>query len=155
MTPTKQDCEVGLKHGQFYIKPDKDKPDKILVDSLKQEDYAEGWKMILPTLHKNITTHHFSIYLSNLPPHLWNKLHRGEENYYNDIRDNIYTYSVKISKYDDELFELYKYINFNVKGPFNIDKISKHFITLQNARIKGWIMTRAYNILQEYYRKEI
>ena len=155
MTSIEQACEVGLKHGQFYIKPNKDKPEKILVESLKQEDYADGWNMILPRLHKNTTTHHFRIYLSNLPPHLWGKLYIGEENYYKQIRDNIYTYSVKISKYDDELFELYKYVNFNVSAPFNIDKISKYFIVLQNARIKGWIMTRAYNILQEYNKNLI
>ena len=152
MISEKENNEAGLKHGQFYVncKTENNKITRVLVDPLSQDDYVNGWRMILPKLHKNTTTHHFSIYLSNLPPHLWGRLYIDKDDFYKKINDNIYTYSVKISKYDNELLNLYKYVNHNVKRPYDIKKISEYFGLLQEARIKGWIMTHSYNILQKY-----
>jgi hypothetical protein len=139
--------ETGLKHGQFYVyqRNTDGKTEKVLVSPLSQEDIAEGWSLVLPRAHKNSTTHHFSVYLSQLPPHLWNRVYENEDtNTYDEITDNIYTYSVKMSKHDDEIRRLKNLVM--AKYP-NVEEITKQFKVLQTARVKGWVMTRAHHIM--------
>jgi hypothetical protein len=135
--------ETGLKHGQFYIYQ---KNNKVIINPLTQKEIADMWIQVLPKANKNSTIHHFSLYLSQLPPHLWNRLRVDSINQdlYKKIKDKIYTYTVKISKYDNEIHKMYKLINSKKK---NINEIAQQFNMLQNARIKGWIMIIAYHII--------
>jgi len=140
--------ESGLKHGQFYVNQEclEGKIIKVLIDPPSQEDIADGWNIVLPQANKYSTIHHFSVYLSQLPPHLWNKVKVNSErdDIYEEITDNIYKYSVKVSKHDDEIHKMYNLVL--AKYP-NIEDIRTQFKTLQNARVKGWIMIRAHKIL--------
>jgi hypothetical protein len=140
--------ESGLKHGQFYVyhRNTDGKKIKQLVNPLSQEEIADGWYQVLPKPKKNSTTHHFSIYLSQLPPHLWNRIWLDEENpdTYEKIRDKIYTYSVKVSKHDNEIRKMYKLIRAQYP---NLEEISQQFKLLQSARVKGWVMNRAHNLM--------
>jgi hypothetical protein len=139
--------ESGLKHGQFYVyQPTLDgKEIKVLINPLTQEDIADGWTLVLPRARKNSTIHHFSVYLSQLPPHLWHRLvvdHKSDS--YKEITDDIYKYSVKMSKHDDEVRKLYSLIES--KCP-DLAEIRKQFKVLQNLRVKGWVMIRAHHIM--------
>lgn len=140
--------ETGLKHGQFYVQhKDKDgKRQKVLVNPLSQEDIAEGWSLVLPRANKKSTTHHFSVYLSQLPPHLWNRvfIDASKPDSYYEIKDKIYTYSVKMSKHDGEIKKLKKLV---MAKYHDVDAITKQFKLLQSARVKGWVMTRAHLIM--------
>ncbi len=140
--------ETGLKHGQFYVyhRNTDGKNIKVLVNPLSQEDIAEGWSLVLPRAHKNSTTHHFSVYLSQLPPHLWNRVYvNGDKpDTYHEITDNIYKYSVKMSKHDGEIRKMKNLVM--AKNP-NVEEIAKQYKVLQSARVKGWVMTRAHHIM--------
>lgn len=140
--------ESGLRHGQFYVyyKNTDFNNVKVLVNPLSQDEIADGWSLVLPHARKNSTTHHFSVYLSQLPPHLWSKVKVDTKNCdaYKEIKDNIYTYSLKMSKHDDEIRKLYNLLL--VKYP-NIEEVADQYKVLQSARVKGWIMTRAHRIM--------
>ena len=140
--------ESGLKHGQFYVhhRNTDGKNVKLLVNPLSQEEIAEGWSLVLPRARKNSTTHHFSVYLSQLPPHLWNRVHvdTSKPDSYHEITDKIYKYSVKMSKHDNEIRRMKHLVM--AKYP-NVEEISQQFKLLQNARVKGWVMTRAHHIM--------
>ena len=141
-------CETGLTHGQFNVnlKDINGKHVRYVVSSLKQEEIADGWSMILPKAHKNPTKHHFCVYLSQLPPHLWQKVKvdSKKNDTYQEISDNIYKYSVKISKYDNDIRKLYTLVM--AKYP-NVEQVSEQFKVLQSARVRGWVMIKAHNIL--------
>lgn len=136
---TNNQLEIGLSHGQFHI-------GNFLVSPLTQEQIADGWNLILPNATKKATSHHFSLYLSQLPPHLWSKLTVNKKNpeMYYAVKDKIYIYSVKVSKHDSDVRELFSLVNMRVP---NKVKIAKKFEILQNARVKGWVMIKAENIL--------
>jgi len=149
-TNEKNHHESGLKHGQFYVhhRNTDGKRVKLLVNPLSQEEIADGWSQVLPVPHKKSTIHHFSVYLSQLPPHLWNRVrhHTNPEksDTYHVIKDNIYTYSVKVSKHDNEIRKMYNLVRANRP---NLEEISQQFKLLQSARVKGWVMTRAHHLM--------
>jgi hypothetical protein len=145
-----QSKEHGLKHGQFKVKMKTvdNQYEEHVVDPLTQDEYADGWNLVLPKETKNSTTHHFSIYLSQLPPHLWNAVHleydRDGNEHYATIFDNIYNYTVKQSKTDNDVLRLYKQVSQNYP---NLNKVEYLYKTLEQQRVKGWVMTRAKSLL--------
>ncbi len=140
----------SLKHGQFKVQllnQDNELQD-FIINPLTQEELADGWNLVLPRETKDSTIHHFSVYLSQLPPHLWSFLktvydENGSE-HYGTIRDNIYHYSIKSSKYDDLVLKLYKLVmqDFPCK-----DAVGKLYSQLEQQRVKGWVMIRAKKYL--------
>jgi hypothetical protein len=140
--------ETGLKHGQFYVyhKNKDGERTKVLVNAPTQEDIAEGWSIILPRARKDSTIHHFSVYLSQLPPHLWNRVQVDytKSDSYREITDNIYKYSVRMSKHDNEVRRLYSLMQSTC---LNMEEITQQFKALQSARVKGWVMIRAHRIM--------
>jgi len=151
-TSQKQTQDVSLKHGQFKVNLVNDNDKSItehIVSSLTQEELADGWNLVLPREMKKSTVHHFSVYLSQLPPHLWKYLRteRSEQDnsqHFSTIRDNIYHYSIKSSKYDDDVQKLYNLIVQNVPCK---EAISNVYTLLEQQRIKGWVMIRAKKFL--------
>lgn len=146
--------ETGVKHGQFYVYLNTDgKNVKQLVNPLTQEDIADDWRTVLPKSRKNSTIHHFSVYLSQLPPHLWRKVNvdNKKNDTYQEISDCIYKYSVKMSKYDCDIRRLHSLIM--ARSP-KIEQISEQFKILQNARVKGWVMIKAHYILHPTSKKQ-
>lgn len=140
--------ETGLKHGQFYVYNTTldGKENKILINHPSQEDIAEGWSLVLPRARKDSTIHHFSVYLSQLPPHLWNRVmvDHSKSDSYHEITDNIYKYSVRMSKHDNEVRRLYSLMQAKY---LNLEEIAQQFKILQSARVKGWVMIKAHRIL--------
>jgi len=152
--PKTNNKENGLKHGQFKITT------KILDNSVvksvvehvvnppSQEELVDGWQLIVPHRNKKSTVHHFSIYLSQLPPYLWKYLHKSwtdNNEQYKPINYGIYQYSVKMSKYDSDIQKLYKLVMKKYSDKNQVTQLYDH---LEKQRVKGWIMVRANNVLR-------
>lgn len=140
-----------IKHGQFkvqFIEQDTDNLVDYLVNPLTQEELAEGWRLVLPSDKNDATIHHFNIYLSQLPWHLWKSLkplYDEDGNMcYETIRDNIYHYTVKPSKYDDLVLQLYRLVMCNSPIKQTIQKV---YNELEQNRVKGWVMLKAKQLL--------
>lgn len=145
---------TGLKHGQFRAKLEnfvngEKTYEWHVINPLTQEELADGWKMAFPRLKLDSTIHHFNVYKSQLPFHLWKKLkafHNEDfEEEYSDIRNGIYTYSVKHSKYDDLVTELGRQVLSNHP---NLNRIRVLSDELEQHRVKGWVMIRARTLLE-------
>jgi hypothetical protein len=141
---------VNLKLGQFIVYEYVDnKLEPFVVSQLSQDELAEGWKLVLPSKKHYSTIHHFSVYLSQLPSHLWTKVHfnvkNDESNYYKKIKDNIYEYSVKRSKYDYDVLRLYRELN---KVSPNKQLIDYLYHSLEVNNVRGWLMLRAKQYLK-------
>ncbi len=141
--------DSGLKHGQFkvYFNTLDNTPVEHVINPPTQEELAEGWQLVVPHKGKNSTIHHFSVYLSQLPPYLWKSLQKtwdDNSEQYKTIEDGIYQYSVKMSKHDDQIQQLYELV---IKHYPNKSEVSKVYDYLEKQRVKGWLMLRAKNII--------
>ncbi len=144
----------GLKHGQFIVLMEKmdgciTSYENVTISPLSQEELADGWSLVMPPRKKNDLNHHFSIYLSQLPPHLWHKLDtfydkRDHTTKYKTIHDSIYSYSVKMSKSDELIKQLYTEVLRRVPDK---KAVSKLYDELLEQRVKGWVMIKAKNIV--------
>jgi hypothetical protein len=125
---------------------------KYMVEPLSQEDIAAGWNLVTPTKTDDGTIFHFSVYLSQLPPHLWSKLrHVTNENNiqideYKNIKDKIYFYSVKYSKSDYYAKQLYQLV-MSEHYYANKSKIADLVHKLEKQNVKGWLMIKARSML--------
>lgn len=146
------ETKCNFKLGQFKIVTKMEETEvEQLIEPLNQNDYAEGWRMVLPNVHKTSTRHHFNVSLANLPPHLWSKIRYDVKCNYLPIMDNIYQYTVKKHDSDEDLFELYHLVN-NPDPNYNWDKldlVQELYNSLQKENVKGWIMTRAKSLLSK------
>jgi hypothetical protein len=140
----------GLKHGEYKIKIKQINSEKkiILIDGiaklLNQEELSDGWLQVFNKQRKYMI-HHFSIYLSQLPMNLWSKVkrtytHDSDKDYYRKIKISNYHYSIKFSGNDELVFELYR--NMMSTTP-NLDRIRELYKSLDENRVKGWLMIRA------------
>jgi hypothetical protein len=109
-----------------------------LVNTLSQKDIADGWNLVLPTKYNHSTIHHFNIYLYQLPPHLWGKLNYNVEN--KKICDNIYQYSIKQTKHDNNVLKLYSELLKKYPNKYVVTKLYNY---LEENHISGWLMMRA------------
>ena len=119
---------------------------QILIDPLSQNELADDWRLVLPKRYKNTTRHHFNIFLAQLPFHLWNKLEKDNNEYYYEIKDNIYYYSVKVSDTDDSVLKLYNLIN---KPDYRVylDEINKLYGYLYKENVRGCLMIKVKKLL--------
>lgn len=164
-----QNFKRKLPFGHFYVSSgssvEGEKP-FIECGPLTQDELADGWKTVMPKttivkngehIYKN-PIHHWSISLSQLPPHLWRESfidydYHGHE-YYPVIKNGIYHYSINGSEYDNMIRELYDEIQ---KPVFDYVMI-KSLVSALEGKVNGWIMVRAKRILNrsihnalEYY----
>lgn len=118
------------------------------ISPLTQNEIADGWNLVLPKNNNKTTTHHFSVYLSQLPVHLWKHLELVEDKngseHYKTIQDKIYYYSVKMSKYDDQIKELYNQVMSDTPS---ITRITELYNELEQNRVKGWVMIKAKEMI--------
>jgi hypothetical protein len=132
-----------VKQGYFNVKMKSgNEMVNVTVPPLTQHELSDGWRLVLPRQTKKSYVHHFSIYLSQLPPHLWSKLRSSNmkmENY-NTIKDNIYHYTVKKSNSDEALVELYHEL---MKTTPNKEVVTSCYSELEESSVKGWIMLKA------------
>ena len=116
------------------------------ITPLSQEDMANGWKLVLPKKRKNSSVQHYSVYLSQLPSHLWKNMNKlSKSGNYHTIYDQIFEYNIKPSKHDSEVYELYTLINQDYPDKQRIRTLYNYF---EQQRIKGWLITKAKNILE-------
>jgi hypothetical protein len=136
-----------LKLGQFKTTMIVDNiKNVVLINPLSQNELAEGWQLVLPTANKIKSKSHFNVYLAQLPYHLWHHLMQESCEYYRLIKDNIYTYSVKVSETDSYLFRLYELLN-TVDYRVHIKEINNLYSDLYKENVRGWIMIKAKNLL--------
>ena len=143
---------VKLLHGQFYVY---DKlPENVVVDRLvnplSQEEIADRWRMVLPRPSKNRPVHHYNVYLSYLPEHLWChlKLYTNSNGItqYRLLRDNIYNYSIKQTPSDSLLFDLYREVtNYTINNGRIRELLNNS--DLQNYKHGGWLILRARRMI--------
>jgi hypothetical protein len=139
----------NLKLGEFFINQIIDGDINIVkVGPLSQEEIADGWKQVLPKPHPATKTHQFKIYLSQLPPHLWGKIKWNTDiiDTYPLISDRIYKYTVKKTKYDLYILQLYKHIN---QKYIDFDELQKQVEYLQSNHVKGWVIMKALSLLNK------
>lgn len=143
-----QETNVKTSLGQFYVslRDMENNKTEHTIQPLSQDDFARGWRMILPKYRKDSTIHHFSVYLSQLPPHLWSKITETQtgDRYYT-IHDNIYDYSIKKSEHDTMVYKLGQLVKQRYPSKVEIARLYNY---LNEHRIKGWVMIRAKRILR-------
>lgn len=143
-----QNNKPHIKLGHFTVKSKvNDTVEFVKVYPPTQQEYSEGWRVVLPRKTKKSYIHHFNIYLSQLPPHLWRNVrsvNKNEETY-NTITERIYTYTVKKSPSDKKLFELYEQLE---KPSPSLDVVSSLYKELMESSVKGWIMFKARRLLK-------
>ena len=64
--------------------------------------------------------------------------------HYATIFDKIYNYTVRQSKSDNDVLKLYKLVTQNYP---NLQKVEHLHKTLEQQRVRGWVMTRAKSLL--------
>jgi hypothetical protein len=139
----------NLKLGEFFINQIIDGDiNFVKVSPLSQEEIADGWKQVLPKARLTTKTHQFKIYLSQLPPHLWGKIKWNTDiiDTYPLISDRIYKYTVKKTKYDLYILQLYKHIN---QEYIDFNELQKQVEYLQSNHVKGWVIMKALSLLNK------
>jgi hypothetical protein len=117
----------------------------VLVDPLTQIDMADGWNMVLPKKKKTSTRHHFNIMLSQLPVHLWYRVKKYNDEYYYNISDSIYDYSIRVTNSDSLLLELYDETN---KSYYNKTTLQTLYNKIDNEHCNGWLMIKTRQLLK-------
>ena len=143
------ELESKTSQGQFYVyqKHENNTKSIVLVNPLSQDELAHGWSLVLPRVSNKTRIHHFKIFLSHLPEHLWKHLHSDNDTlHYNVISDSIYKYSVQKTANDEYIKELYSYL---MKRNFNNNKVKQLYDYLKNENVKGWLMIRARYLLSK------
>jgi hypothetical protein len=139
-----------LRLGQFKVTMETGEGKKdYVVNYHSQEQLAEGWRHVLPKRHRKTTVHHFSVFLSQLPPYLWKSLrttiNREGKEVYAHINDNIYTYSIRMSDSDDDIKAMFKELNKTIPNKVEIKRL---YTKLHNMKVRGWLMLKAETFLQ-------
>lgn len=121
---------------------------EYVVDYPTQQELAEGWRPVLPKKSKTQPSHHFSVYLSQLPPYLWKYLHlkydREGREHYNTVHDNIYSYTVKKTPSDEISFKLFNEVKKIIPDR---QKIKSMLIDLEKDHVKGWLIVKAQSLM--------
>lgn len=134
-----------LRLGQFKVVMESSEgKQEHVINYPTQEELADGWRRVLPKRHRKTTVHHFSVFLSQLPPYLWKSLrttyNREGKEVYAPIKDNIYSYSIRMSDSDDDIKALYKELN---KILPNKKEVTHLYNKLTTSKVRGWIMHKA------------
>ena len=160
---------MSRKHGSFNVrvKQTDGTIKKHTVNSLSQHDISNGWRMILPNKKLITVTHKkedgtivnlrktnesfFKINLSQLPPHLFNKLipvyRKGHLIHYK-VSDKCYTYLVQETPIDSHILKLLKYCNLYENGYViykedELEEIKESLAILNENEIKGWVAIKS------------
>ena len=141
---------TNLKHGQFKvnIKNLDNSTTSHIVNHLTQDELAQGWQLVLPRNVKD--THEYTVYISQLPYYLWDKLKtvykQNKSPEYKNIKDGLYTYQINHSAHDEKVMSLgYETMS---RIP-NMELVKKLYDELLHHRVKGWVMIRANKLLEK------
>jgi len=137
----------NFKLGQFKSKQlVNEETVEVVIEPLTQNELADNWRLVLPKRDKSVTRHHFNIFLAQLPFHLWGRLFKENNEYYKEIRDNIYYYSVKVSDNDELVRRLYNLLN-TPDYRVHLDEINKLYSHLYKENVRGCLMIKAKSLL--------
>ena len=145
--------EPKLKIGQFKVKMmDNEKEVDVIVNRLTPEEMADGWQQVLPHRKNKDDFYHFSVFLSQLPNHLFPRLRMipdakaesGER--WKTINDQIYQYSVKTTPHDAMILRLQKILQDSCHYRSEVEQLYQE---LTKAGVKGWLMLRAKKLMTE------
>ena len=131
--------------------------EKVICKPLTQDDYANGWRAVIPHSSKNNKQpiHHWSVTLAQLPPHLWYKYIKDMNKYNNTfnsvIRDGIYHYTVTSTEYDETLLALYHEVKRGYSA--NKDKMREYINKLDE--VNGWLIIRVKKLLKESLENKV
>jgi hypothetical protein len=138
-----------LPFGHFKVYTRKE---EVIVKPLTQDEIADGWQLNVPKYQPLQPVHHWSVTLSQLPPHLWKKLqidYKDNKPYIPIIKDGIYYYSINSTKHDNDLKSLYYEMQ---KGDnANIQTIKELLKNIDNE-INGWLIIRAKKFVKDLGR---
>lgn len=116
-----------------------------MINFLSQNDLADGWTTVVKRKKYN-TILETTIYLSELPPHLWSQI--SLSNITDDkilVKDKAFKYNIIKTQHDDKVLELYNEIN---KEYYNLNKIKELYNYCKHNNIAGWIMIKTETILK-------
>lgn len=129
--------------------------EEVEIKPISQEEMAEGWQAVLPTLNSGNPIHHWSVTLAQLPPRLWSKYridYEGNNAFCPVIKNNIYYYSINKTSHDDNLILLYKELAKGLSSDNNVIKelLSKLEFNADatKSNISGWLIIRAKKFLK-------
>jgi hypothetical protein len=153
------------KYGSFTVKVNSE---DVVVNPLSQKELSEGWRLVVPKVKssrvvlsygnkkvlKNKKNYKiFRINFSQLPEHLWCKVHEKYEDgqYSHSVaRDNMYLYIIKDSPVDKEIKELYNYLFYKNYTDEIVQSIKDLVTVLEDNNISGWVLLRAKMIISKY-----
>jgi hypothetical protein len=124
--------------------------EEVICKPLTQEDYANGWQVVLPHPSKanKQPIHHWSVTLAQLPPHLWSYYRDSYDEdgnkFHPVIRDGIYHYTVTETEHDEKLMELRNELQRGYHARH--DKVKELVKSLDG--VNGWLMIRAKKFLK-------
>jgi hypothetical protein len=129
----------------------------ITVQMLTQNDYADGWRQVVPRAKSyskrfvdnegnEIIKYYSNVYkmkvnLAQLPEYLWHRMQYSEGN--NKVVNNGYHYyTVEASAVDDEIRELANILK-NPSQPELKEKVYELLNILKDNDVYGWVVIRA------------
>jgi hypothetical protein len=134
-----------LPFGHFRVSVENETYD---CKPLTQEDYAEGWRTVLPRPKRGNPIHHWSVTLAQLPAHLWrdsfSKYDSEGKEFTPVIRDGIYHYSINKTEYDGQIIALFN----EIQNPKINHKVVRQLVDELDTKVNGWIMIRAKKLLK-------
>lgn len=125
------------------------------VQMLSQNEYANGWRQVVPKRRTYLKRYkdengveqrkvgsnvfRINVNLSQLPYHLWDRLHRSRNGFM--VNEGIYQYYVDVTPYDSEIRELVSYVN--TYNGCNKTRVMELLETMKENDIYGWAIIKA------------
>jgi hypothetical protein len=127
------------------------------VQMLTQNDYADGWRQIIPNAKRyykkytntNGDTHlksylnafRMKINLAQLPEYLWHRMQYVDDNTHY-VSNCIHHYIIEKSNVDDEIYELVNILKQHHKSEYK-ERVNELLTILKDNDVYGWVVIRA------------
>jgi hypothetical protein len=127
------------------------------VQMLTQNDYADGWRQVVPRSKSfikkfvdsegNQQMRHYSnayrmkINLAQLPEYLWHRMQYYNENT-KTVNNGYHYYIVEASSVDDEIIELANILKESPKAEYK-ERVHELLTILKDNDVYGWVVIRA------------
>lgn len=130
---------------------------KYIVQMLTQNDYAEGWRQIVPSSKKYykkiintegetsfksyLNSYRMKINLAQLPEYLWHRMQYVDENT-KSVNNGIYSYLIEATNVDEEIIELANILKNPPLSKFK-ERVQELLTILKDNDVYGWLIIRA------------
>jgi hypothetical protein len=153
--------EHKVRNGSFrvYLSNGNDQVERksVTVQMLTQNDYADGWRQVVPRaktfIKKFVDTegnqqirHYTNAYrmkinLAQLPEYLWHRMQ-----YYNEttkiVNNGYHYYIVEATSVDDEIRELVNILKNSAQAEYK-ERVHELLTILKDNDVYGWVVIRA------------